>query len=391
MTSRILITVFFYAITASNVSAQIFKLPDADSLSGNYFGVSVAVDGNLAVVGATGVRSCGVNSGAAFVYERGTDQTWTLQQTLIPRDCREDHFFGKAVSISDSTIVVTSYRTFVKKSVSNGVYIFEKRSGEWEQVQRISDPKEGQTGPFASCVAVDGNRLLVTSLGDSSEDIHGSGFIFYRNRVNYWDRESEIQYDGSTKNGLYGSSCDLDGDRLVISASSYSPDKPGSISVYHRNDQSTNWNRVFETDGIRDFFMPVDLEGDLLVVGESKAGRSQSGRVRIFGFNGNKWKQEATLRPSVPYEFGAFGSGVAISNKRILVVGFDEQLDLNINVDRVVYVFERPDKDWTQKQILDVGNTAFGSSIALNNNIALIGQSSNNEPGQGFIILFNRP
>ena len=434
--------------------AQIFKFPSPDTLSGNYFGSSVAIEGGLAVVGSSGFNSCGTNSGAAFVYERRTDATWALSAVLQPSDCQEDRFFGKTVSVSGGRIVVTSFRSSFNLRESNGVYIFERdpleggkeHGGEghlseensseensgtkaasgsaklelptdslksnlidstnvhknndlsdligrgWSQKARISDPDRGEYGTFASAVSLDKDRIVITAAGSANGSAsRGAGYIFDRQEKGNWTLTNRLTAESHRFNGVFGTSCDLDGNRLAISSSAYASGKPGRVTIYDLDPNSNQWRVTDTIEGILAFFMPLDLSGDRLLIGESKAGKSQSGRARLFNFDGAKWKVSNTFNPTLPYNEGGFGTTVSLSGDYALIVGFDEQLELSFNVDRVVYVFHLTNGSWRQRSILDVGNPFFGSDLSFSGNTALIGQSSGGTPGQVYAIQFNRP
>ena len=260
-------------------SGQIFRLPPPDTTAGNYFGASVGIDGSIAVVGASGDGGCGENSGAAFVYEIGSDQ-------------------------------------------------------EWSETARL----EGSLG---------------------------------------------------TEYGIFGTSAALDGDRAVVSASTYLAHQPGSLYVYDRTPETGVWRETAVLSGIEDFFISVDLDGGRILVGESKGGRRNTGRARVFDLDRDgRWISVASLEPSTKFSQGGFGSLVSLSGDHALVVGFDEQLRFEFNIDRVVYLFERgPSGRWYQKHIIDVGEVAFGSAVDLNRGKAIIGQASDQLPGQAFVVL----
>ncbi len=82
---------------------------------------------------------------------------------------------------------------------------------------------------------------------------------------------------------------------------------------------------------------------------------------------------------------------VSLSGNHALVVGFDEQLQMDFNIDRVVYVFEREPElnNWYQKHIIDLGDVAFGSSIDLDDQTALIGQTPDLAPGNAYVVRIN--
>ena len=75
--------------------AKLLPTVDATDTShaGDQFGLSVAVDGDTAVVGASGDDGAELMSGAAYVFAR-SESGWILQQKLTAADAFGDDGFG---------------------------------------------------------------------------------------------------------------------------------------------------------------------------------------------------------------------------------------------------------------------------------------------------------
>ncbi len=369
---------------------QIFRLPPPDTTSGNYFGSAVGVDGKVAIVGASGDAGCGENSGAAYVYELGLDGEWSESARLEPSDCQEGLFFGKAVAVSGRRVVVTAYLPFFSKAASNSVYVFEKEpdSGKWVQTDLIRRMTEEDEGPFAASVALSGERILITTAGDTSRGSFGGAAYVYEYDGSSWIAAARLTPSLGTARGVFGTSAALDGDLAVVSASTYLARKPGSVYVFELAPDSGSWIESAVLAGIRDFFISVDVDGDRILVGESKGGTRNTGRARIFEKDGDgRWVAVASLAPPARFSKGGFGSLVSIKGDHALIVGFDEQLEFEFNIDRVVYLFERRRSGrWLQKHIIDVGDVSFGSAIDLNSGEAIVGQASDRQPGQAYVV-----
>lgn len=373
-------------------SGQIARISPPDTTRGTWFGTAVAIDGEWAVIGATGDDGCGENAGAAWVYRAINTDEWALDARLTSSDCGAEHFFGNEVKVDGDRIVVSSFRTFVNQEISNAVHVFERQDSVWVQTARILSPDDSQSGPFASSIDLDGNRILITSSGDTSRgSMNGKGFIFEPNTRGTWINTAVLESPLPPAAGVLGTSSALDGDRAVLGGSTYSRGRPGMVAAYHRNAKTGEWDVTETLRGVRDFFISLDIRGDRLVIGESLGGSQQSGEVRIYRSVNDGWALEATLEPSTPYTYGAFGSEVALGDDFVLVSGFDEQLDLDINVDQVVYVFFLKDGSWKQRRILDVGESAFGASLDLDQGRAIIGQAAEYLSGHAFVAQINRP
>ena len=383
MTRSLLIALLFLSWTPLlDAHGQLAKLPRPDSLGNVFFGGAVAIDGDWAVVGATGDNHCGTNAGSAWVYKRD-GSSWSVVQRLDPSVCEEGAFFGSSVALEGTRIAVSAFRTFIGRAVSNHVYVFELEDDAWTQTARLSSPDRDASGPFASAIDLDGDRLLITSAGDASgSGANGKGFLF-RESDSEWTLESMLESPLPLNSGTLGTSAALDGRWAVVSGSTYSRQQPGFVALYHRDGDT--WSHHTTVRGVNGFFIDVDIRDDHLLIGESRGGSQGSGSANLLRFRDGEWQRLVTLRPKSPYAAGAFGTRVALGNDVVLVSGFDEQLELDFNVDQVVYVFESSRDGWRQRRVIDVGESAFGTAIALDKDKALIGQAAEGIPGQAYI------
>lgn len=381
-----LLVVALSATFGVHAAAQIYTLPRVDPANGDYFGGSVAIDGDRILVGATGISTCGENSGAAYVYEREPESgRWLLEATLTPDDCQVGLFFGRTLDLSGNTAVVAAFRNAFSTAGSNAAYVFERdTTGTWRQVVRLTGVPDQTEGPFAADVSMDGDRILVTTSGDLADGrFGGAAYVFERQRQG-WVRAARLTASADTRSGIMGGSGQLDGNRFVVSASRYFRGGRGSVYVFEFNEDEKRWHESARLDGFEDFFISSGIDGDRIIVGESKAGRNSDGRATVYRFDSD-WVKEAVLRPTHPFSLGAFGSDVVIEGDRALVVGYDEQLEFSFNIDRVVYAFEA-EPAWTQRHVIDVGSVYFGSSLDLDQGVAVIGQVSEDEPGTVIVV-----
>lgn len=401
--SAILLTALC-AACALPTRAQIVRLPVPDTTSGNFFGVAVAIssDGARALIGASGEDACGVDSGAAFVYERDTLGAWHLAGDLRPADCAPGDLFGRVLSLSGDRAVVVGRAPEARDSRtirgpdgeflppnSHVAYVFERdTAGVWNEVAQLRPTGGRQEGDFATSVSLDGDRVLVTTSGDVSfGQYHGTAYVFARRASGRWEREAILRGTGPLRSGIFGGNADLDGDRLAVAASTYFAERPGTVYLFER-DAGGDWRETERLGGVDDFFIDLDLDGDRLLVGERKAGGDRSGVATLFarGPSGT-WAETHTFTARRPYAFGAFGTAVALSGRFSLVVGFDEQLRQDFNVDRVVHVFGQDEAGaWGLRRVADVGATTFGASIDHNGRYAVVGQPAEGRPGAAYVL-----
>lgn len=380
--------------TALPAQAQIHKLPAPDTSRDSSFGVTVSFDGDRALVGASGERVCGENSGAVYVFERDSEtNNWAQTARLTPTNCRPGAFFGRALSLSDDRALVGSSTEFFATEEPNIAHLFERDStGTWHEAAQLTiDPSESE-GVFAAAVALDGDRALLTTRTDPSDPRGGAAYIFERDRTGQWHQTARLTSSNAEDTEGFGTAGALDGDRAVVAASSYLSKSPGAIYIFER-DASGTWQEAAHFGGLDDFSISVAIDGNRVLVSEARAGRRQTGAATFFVRDETgTWRKSSTLHPPSPYEGGAFGTAVSLDGSRALVAGYNEQLGLDFNIDRVVYVFrctaacDTPSATWKQQQVIDIGTVDFGTAIDHKGEVALIGHVPDDEAGAAYIV-----
>ena len=116
-----------YVLRASD-GEELAKLTAADAAAGDFFGHSVAIDGDTVVVGARGENNV---TEAAYVF-RTTDGGASYGQVakLTAADAAAGDFFGVSVAIDGSTVVVGASQWL--SAGSGSAYVFEEDSNWWD-------------------------------------------------------------------------------------------------------------------------------------------------------------------------------------------------------------------------------------------------------------------
>ena len=92
------------------------------------FGASVAIDGDTAVAGAPFDDNVGtINQGAAYVFTR-SGTTWTEQQKLTASDGGANDFFGTSVAIDGDTAGGLATRRW-DRELRRGLCLYAQRDG----------------------------------------------------------------------------------------------------------------------------------------------------------------------------------------------------------------------------------------------------------------------
>ncbi len=109
------------------------KLKSSDGADLDDFGISVSVSGDVAIIGAQRNDNNGLVSGSAYIFIRN-DTTWIEKQKLLASDGEQGDWFGNSVSISEDYAVVGAKRD---DQESGSVYVFRKDDTTWVEEQKL--------------------------------------------------------------------------------------------------------------------------------------------------------------------------------------------------------------------------------------------------------------
>lgn len=127
------------------------------------YGYSVAISGDTAVVSEPGYDGFdgGANIGAAYIYVR-TGSTWSLQKMITATDPEDYDSFGSAVAISGDLVVVGSPGLRDYDAICGKAYEFQRCDNDWiEQPKQMGPTDCLLPGRFGFSVATSGDVSLV--------------------------------------------------------------------------------------------------------------------------------------------------------------------------------------------------------------------------------------
>ena len=154
------------------------KLVASDPDAFDYFGASVSISGDTLVVGSIHDDANGYQSGAAYIYSRnGTE--WSLDQKIMASDGGEEDEFGYSVAIDGDVVVVGARSEDEKGNNSGAAYIFLRTNGVWSEQQKISAADGGNGDEFGFSLSVAEARVVVgVRLDDDKGADSGSTYDF---------------------------------------------------------------------------------------------------------------------------------------------------------------------------------------------------------------------
>jgi outer membrane protein assembly factor BamB len=336
MTASVAIALSFSTQLANAVVTEEFKLTNDDTLSFDRLGFSVALAGDRVVVGAP--QSILSNAGGAvYIF----DATTGLQvNKLISDDLAEDDMFGSSVGLSGSTVLVGApnkkYTTFHEEGAA---YLFDLSTGNQTATINRGAPPPG-----------------------------GISVYFH-----------------------FGASVSISGDTALIGAPNLEP-ADSAAYLYDLNTANPPLNILQPIpNGTYELGAVVALDGNTAIIGTPNADVGGTGTFpgpgAAFIFDASTGNKTADLLANDGVDEDQFGRAVAVRGNLALVgaPGDSSQGDFT----GLAYLFDATTGDQLFKFTADDGlfRDAFGFSVALNDDFAIIGAPG--LAGGGAVYLFD--
>jgi FG-GAP repeat len=310
---------------------QQLQLETGDRMAGDFFGRSLAADGETVIVGSCGEDRVGWSGsmGSAYIFVRNGDH-WEVQAKLRGSDQNlSDSRFGIAVALDGDTAVVgASYQESFNGNQTGtfgAAYVFVRQGTQWTEQAKLTAVTEGSWyAGFGRAVAISGDTIVIGAPGAEKHTESGRVEVFVR-RGNTWTIQAVLP--GALG---FGFAVAIEGDTLLAA----SPGTPtseqydrGSVHVFVRN--GSMWTQQSELrtakskapGGYGGFGYSVALSGGTAVAGTAPldAQTTLIGHAHVFEGAGESWTQTASLTASDATPADSFGGSVAIRGDRISV------------------------------------------------------------------------
>ena len=374
----------------SNTWSEQVKLHANDSSFGDYFGYSVSLDGNTALIGAPGKDDAASDAGAVYVFSRSSSSVgslsttvWTQQAKLHASDPEASNMFGSSVSLYGDTVLIGASGNDNNGITDAGtVYVFAQSlsssdgiSKIWTEKTKLYASDASVSDKFGTSVSLFGDTALIGAhLDDDKGSNTGKVYVFTRSRVTtLWTEQTKLHASDASSSDFFGASVSLFGDTALIGS-------------YENDDKAENAGKVYV------FTRSVTSESD--------------------GIRTTTWTEQTQLYASDLASSDKFGISVSLYGDTALI-GAHLDDDNGINTGKV-YVFKKPPQSpppmpppyspplFLRRMLEDTGvkiyaNDAassdyFGTSVSLYGDTALISAHGGDDKGSntGKVYVFTR-
>ncbi len=331
------------------------KIVASDREANDWFGWSVDISGDILIVGSyyedhdeNGSDPL-TDAGSAYIFTYD-GSNWTEQQKIVASDRESEDYFGYAVAIDSSKVIVGAYLEDEDENGSNpltdagSAYIFTYDGSNWTEQQKIVASDRESEDHFGISVDLSGEHAIIganqedhDATGNNFLDRSGAAYMFNINGSSWSEKDKLVASDRGAAD-LFGYSVSIDGDRAIVGAYQEDEDALGnntisnSGSAYIYNYNGSNWieqQKIVASDRHSSdiFGMSVDISGNRAIIGaefndydiEGLNYASNAGAAYLFYFNGSQWKQREKIVSADREEDDRFGYDVALSNELAIV------------------------------------------------------------------------
>jgi len=352
------------------------KLLASDGAAEDHFGWSVSLDGDTALIGA----ACDDYNGSVYVFIR-TGTAWTQQAKLTASDGAAWEFFGASVSLSGDTALIGAQ---ADDDYKGSAYVFTRTGTAWTQQAKLT-ASDGAAEDYFGYVSLDGNTALIGASGDDDNGIDsGSAYMFTRTDTT-WTQQAKLTASDGAAEDIFSTSVSLSGDTALIGAVGDDDNGIDSGSAYMFTRTDTTWTqqaKLTASDGAAgDIFGYVALYNDIALIGAPRdnVNGNWSGSAYVFTRTGTTWTQQAKLLPSDGATNDSFGGSVSLDGDTALIDARGDD-----DAKGSAYVFTRTDTTWTQQAKLTASDGAaedYLDCVSLDGNTALIGSYCDDDNG----------
>lgn len=200
-----------------------------------YFGYSVALSGDTALVGASGTDLDKLSrAGAAYVYTR-SGASWAQQAELTAADPAYHDEFGGYVALSDGTALIGAVGKTVDGQPAAGVaYVFTGSDATWSQQAELTDPNQGAADLFGFPVLLSGHYALIGACGTTVNGQANAGAAYlFSGAGSSWTQQAGLTDPDAAGSDFFGRSLDLSGGTVLIgSQNATAGEQPGAGGAF---------------------------------------------------------------------------------------------------------------------------------------------------------------
>ena len=208
------------------------KVRASDLIQDQMYGGSVAISGDTVLVGSEYMSPIhGAGIGAVYVYER-VGNVWTERNKLTSSTWRGGYEFGRYLAIEGNIAVIGAYHEEHGANTRGSVYVFVRDKGEWAQQQKLFVKEDlAESDFFGVSVAIHGTTIIAGNSG--ADEQRGAAYIFTADDKLNWSQQTKLVAGDGLIEDHFGTAVASNGSEVLVGATGKNVTGPSSGAVYY--------------------------------------------------------------------------------------------------------------------------------------------------------------
>jgi len=274
--------VYVFRPGANGAWQRTARLSSPDSANNNGFGRRVASDGTTLLVSESPTDSS--KPGKVHVYERTGTGPWRRTGEIMAEGAVNGDRVGRALAVQGDLAVVGATRS---DSMRGQAFVYRKQGGQWRSEAKLR-PEEVKAGAaFGATVAL-GNGFIVVG-AQQADSNQGAAYIFRRDSAGKWAQHQKLQLPmqpAARANAQFGGSLFVSGNTIYVGAPGLT-NFMGAVIKFNRDSTTGRWNPgggmlPFDATPGTQFGTSIGMVGREMWIGAPGANQFQG---RIFRYS----------------------------------------------------------------------------------------------------------
>ncbi|MDI9347968.1 MAG: hypothetical protein QM538_05640, partial [Methylacidiphilales bacterium] len=341
------------------------------------FGSSTSLQGNLALIGASRQDQNGISYvGNAFIYNIKTGEWLDLSKTPNSpiNQLPEYSFFGDSTSLQGNLALIGASGPHQNdKSYVGNAFIYNIKTGEWLDLSKTPNSPINQlpnNSSFGDSTSLQGNLALIGAPEQNQKGLNRAGNAFiYNIKTGEWldlSKTHNSPINQLPNNSSFGNSTSLQGNLALIGASEQTQNgisEVGNAFIY--NIKTGEWLDLSKPSNYTINQLRIDssfgdstsLQGNLALIGvpgQNQNGKSYVGNAFIYNIKTGKWLN-LSKTPNSPIKqlpkYSIFGNSTSLQGN-LALIGAPRQVQNGNNDVGNAFIYNIKTGEW-----LDLSST----------------------------------
>lgn len=209
------------------------KITASDGVAGDLFGISVAIDGNTILVGADLHDEKAENAGAVYVYTL-KENKWKQEAKLMASDGGKTDIFGVRVALSKNTALISARRDDTEElGIDAGsAYIFVRDGKNWTQQVKLTSPDGQADDRFGRGVSLSDDTAIISAMNHDANGSNSGALYVYKKGSESWHYTSKFVAKSSMSDDKFGWNVGLSNGVAIVATPNYDAQGQESGAVF---------------------------------------------------------------------------------------------------------------------------------------------------------------